>query len=351
MAKEYEFQAFGQPSLYENNERVFRVYFSEPEGGVNEETGILLFISGYGASPNSKVYKKMRNKFADENNLITLQCEYLGIKFMTSELSIKLNEFTEKELNLINLSSQNGCIGNKKVIKTFNECKSDLNDMGPIQAIDNLISIVSIIEILKNNNLRFNKNKIIIYGYSHGAYLAHLCNLFSPNLFSTIIDNSAYVYPKYLKEDSPRIIYGNIGKLRIETEYRYLINELVFDKEIYDLKKLYSQMTNRCKILAFQGLDDELYDYNEKISFIKDINNTKIELITQDKVDGVVFKSTNHGLNADFIGLFEYVNDKYELEQRNDNWGFADVEYKTSNYTYKIKNDLGVPILSYEKNK
>lgn len=30
MSKEYEFEVFGQPSFYQNSERKFRVYFSEP---------------------------------------------------------------------------------------------------------------------------------------------------------------------------------------------------------------------------------------------------------------------------------------------------------------------------------
>lgn len=135
----------------------------------------------------------MRNEFTDKYNLITAQCEYFGIEFMKSEIGIRPNEFTQEELHLINLPSENGYGSTKKIIKKFNENKDNMNDMGHIQAMDNLISIASVIEILKNNNLVFNKNKILIYGYSHGAYLAHLCNLFSQNLFSTIIDNSAYI--------------------------------------------------------------------------------------------------------------------------------------------------------------
>lgn len=351
MAIQYEFEAFGQPSLYKNSERRFKVYFSEPESGVDEKTGILLFISGYGANPTSNVYKKMRNGFADKYNLITLQCEYFGIEFMKSEIGIKSNEFTQKELQLINLPAKNGYDYTKRIIKEFDETQDNMNDMGPIQAIDNLTSIASVIEILKNNNLVFNKNKIIIYGYSHGAYLAHLCNIFSPYLISTIIDNSGYIWPEYLKFGRPRVIYGYLGQLRIETKFKYLINDIIFDKELYDLKKLYSQIKNKCRIIAFQGIEDELYDYCEKVNFIQDIDNATVELITSNDVDGFIFKSAEHGLDADFIKLFEYVNNTYELEQKNDSWGFKDVEYKTQNYTYKIKNNLGVPVLSYEKNK
>lgn len=79
----------------------------------------------------------------------------------------------------------------------LNEDKSNFNDMGPIQAIDNLTAIKIVMDILEENNLKYNKNKVVVYGHSHGAYISYLCNAFSPNLISTIIDNSAYLYPAY----------------------------------------------------------------------------------------------------------------------------------------------------------
>ncbi len=55
--------------------------------------------------------------------------------------------------------------------------------MGIMQAIDNISAVICIMEIIKDNCYKFNRNKIIIYGHSHGAYLAYLCNAFAPNLF------------------------------------------------------------------------------------------------------------------------------------------------------------------------
>ncbi|WP_157797120.1 MULTISPECIES: hypothetical protein [Clostridium] len=41
------------PSIYKPENRKLDVYFSEPECGVNDDTGILLFIDGYVASADS----------------------------------------------------------------------------------------------------------------------------------------------------------------------------------------------------------------------------------------------------------------------------------------------------------
>jgi len=49
----------------------------------------------------------------------------------------------------------------------------NFNDMGLMQAIDNIATALIIIEILKSNQLIFNSRRIMIYGHSHGAYLAY----------------------------------------------------------------------------------------------------------------------------------------------------------------------------------
>jgi hypothetical protein len=62
MAKEYDFECSAHPVL-EGIERKQHVYFSVPEE-VNEQTGFLLLIAGFGGNPLANVYKKMRKVFA-----------------------------------------------------------------------------------------------------------------------------------------------------------------------------------------------------------------------------------------------------------------------------------------------
>ena len=115
MAKDYSFTIEGQPSIYKPQSRRLQIYFSEPENGVNQETGILLFIAGFGGNANSNVYKKMRSKFADKYNLLTVQCDYFGWEFMQDATNIIFN-VSKSELehvfnvNEINMIFENGVI-------------------------------------------------------------------------------------------------------------------------------------------------------------------------------------------------------------------------------------------------
>ncbi|EYE88823.1 hypothetical protein Q428_05960 [Fervidicella metallireducens AeB] len=96
----------------------------------------------------------------------------------------------------------------------------DFNDMGIMQALDNIVATLRVMNIIYENNCEFNSKKVIIYGQSHGAYLAYLCNAFAPTLFSLIIDNSAWIYPVYLKAN--RFLFQVINNFTLSIEFEYL---------------------------------------------------------------------------------------------------------------------------------
>ena len=111
--------------------------------------GIVIFIAGFGGHSGSNVYKKMRGLFADQYNMVTVQCDYFGFEYMQKELL-------------------------KEDVDSF--C-----DMGPIQAMDNLIALKCVKDYLEEKGISYNNN-IIAYGHSHGAYLAYLMNSLMPNV-------------------------------------------------------------------------------------------------------------------------------------------------------------------------
>ena len=284
MAKEYNFEMYGQPSLYTNKERKFQIYFSEPEAGTNKETGILLFIAGFGGNANSNVYKKMRNEFADKHNLITIQCDYFGWEFMQTSQNIDLNLDREKlkgtlesekveyifqddnytsRLLEIAQNYELRLSGKEKLAETLD----NFNDMGLVQAMDNISAVIGVMEILKDNGYEFDKNKVILYGNSHGT-------------------------------------------------------------------------------------DDNLISHREKAILKKRINNFYYNEIGPGQVDHKIFKSNQHGLNADYLELFEYVAQNYDFKSKQNKKGSNEnLEYTTKKFKYKVDYSHIVPILSVEKNK
>lgn len=363
MAKEYQTSIYAHPSIYEPTERKMNLYFSEPEQGVNTETGIVLLIPGFGGNASSNVYKKMRNQFADQYNLITVQCDYFGWQFMQSDRFDKVHPlfnvndlksiFTQEDFSSVYL---NGTLHIPRLLQVgsnynvrldfradLGETLSEFNDMGIMQAIDNITAVLAVMAILDDNKLEYNKEKISIYGHSQGAYLAYLCNAFAPNLFSCILDNSAWLYPAYLRPESNRCIFYQQGKAKYSIEINYLAKTILNDQEILSLPLLYKQFENHCKIISFHGSSDNFHVPAEKENFCKLVKHCNFNLISEKEVEGEIFKSTNHGLDADFLKLFGLVYEQYGIDSNAKELLLPKVSYKTEKYEYEVTYDTGMP--------
>lgn len=322
MSKEYEFMCDGHNSIYvenylENNycNRKFKVLFNEPDMGINCETGILLLINGFGANVNSNVYKKMRDEFSDRYNLVTVQCEYFGSEFMDASMD-KINRIRVtgdeegfKEKYLQNLDINNFLVDGKLKEKTkleldvvLDETFDNFNDMGIMQAIDNITATLNVISIIYNNNYKFNTKKIMIYGQSHGAYLAYLCNGLCQNLYTHILDNSAWVYPKYILG----MRYFEFKKINeAKLIYKYLISDIFKNDKIFSIDRVYKNFKNKCKITVYHGAGDSLVSLQEKKDGIDSIENIVVNEVDCKMIDGKLFTSIEHGLGADFLKLFD----------------------------------------------
>lgn len=311
MAKEYNIQTLGQPNYYTSQLRNYSVVFALPDnveekGSVN---GIVLFIAGFGGHSESNVYKKMRNLFADKYNLVTVQCDYFGYEYMQIDL--------------------------------FEENDDSFCDMGPIQAMDNLIALKCVKDYLEEKKISYDNN-VIAYGHSHGAYLAYLMNALMPNVLTCVIDNSAWLFPQYI--DKNRFLRkecdGTVGILQFD----YLLKKIIFDRDIYNLQVMYKLFDNSTRIITFHGTADDLVSINDKLTFIADTKNTSIEVIGSARIDDI-FKSNGHGLEADFLKMFDYVMEHYKTNTDKAALSFENRMFETKYAKYSIDNSDGIPVL------
>lgn len=374
MSQQYEIQIKTLNSIYAENSgynRNLNVYFSTPQYGVNKYTGIMLYISGFGGHANSKVCKKMRSEFADEYNLITIQCDYFGYGFMqdsdqfnisTKQIQEKLKLLSDEDVKTIyrqdNLDFDRFLqkLKDKRtslVLDTnLQESRENFNDMGLMQAIDNIVSVISVMNIMYDQNIEFNAQKIILFGNSHGSYLSYLCNALAPTLFKLLIDNSAWVFPQYLCEGKDRFLITQLDKLVIYKRFSYLAKKIIKDKNILDLNNLYKQFQNKCAIVSYHGINDDLVSNIEKREFCSNIDNCIYNEISDENLNNDIFKSTVHGLGADFIKLFDNVirNLNFEFERT---WDFElqnKVELLTEKNKYIIDYTNVYPTINISRN-
>lgn len=361
MSKSYEIKIPAHPSIYEKKERDINIYFCEPEAGINTQTGILFLIAGFGGNSNSNVYKKMRSLYADKYNMITIQCDYYGYEFMQAPSNTHIDiEAMNKTFNslgfenstdlqsILDICSQNNItLKFKEILK---ETLSYHNDMGIMQAIDNLTALIAILSIIKDNGYSINQNKIVLYGHSHGSYLSYLCNALAPNICTHIIDNSSWLFPTYLKKNRYMTIYSKNPDIISQVEFEYLASKMDYDEELLNLKNLYTKFDNKCSIISFHGTTDNLISDTEKKEFCQMFDNIKFYQISSDKIDGSIFKSTDHGLGADFLKLYDYIveNNLFETKLLNRSFSLENITYETSKYKYIIDYSMDIPILTIE---
>lgn len=314
MATEYSLAINGQPYFDSEFNRKVTVFFSEPDEGINPDTGILLLISGFEGDTSSNVYKKMRLHFSDQQNLVVVQCDYFGCHFMGSKTMTAVHKKMQSMADQINEHLDRTGNLPEDIMKEDLEQYESLDDfceLGLFQALDNLKALKSVIEILTRRNLAFDYNRIIAYGFSHGAYLALFCNALLPNLFSGIIDNSGWVYPVYLYR--PRISSAEwrdnetTSHKMLYVLIHYKGRQWIDDLEIYNLRRLYSQFENHAKIISFHGENDGLVPLKEKVNFIDKVNNASLYVVKEKDIDHIIFNNTQHGMGSDFLALFHFV--------------------------------------------
>lgn len=323
MASEHSINIPAHHNIYDgSSQRELRIDFCTPEGGVDENTGFAMFVPGFGGHVDSNVYKKMRHTFSDRYNLVTIQCDYFGSKYMQMADQITIENpqilhdiLTPDEIaklaegsNFLSLLSNKNV--NVPVTAKMDESISEFNDMSYMQAIDIITAIEAVKVILNENNITYNSDRVIGYGHSHGSYLLHLSNCLAPHLFSFIIDNSAWIEPVYLTKR--RILYQKVGEATLSVKFDYMAKSVVTNKNALRLDSLYNRVLNHAQILCFQGDDDNLIDHMEKRRIIESLDYSDFILVTEDDVDHKKFGSNQHGLHADFLELFSY---SLELER------------------------------------
>ncbi|MEE3392304.1 MAG: DUF2920 family protein [Lachnospiraceae bacterium] len=324
MSSEYHFTIPGQSFWGCKEPRNFDVYISLPDDKVIEASdklpGICLVVSGFGGDARAHVYRKLRRLFSDEKDLVIVQCDYFGYEYMGKELDREVRQSAEKvrcdPLSILSEEEWQEALSDEKIIirshLTSSETPENFCEMGIFQALDCVRALKKTTELLESAGLNFDKNNIIGYGFSQGAYLLYLINAMYPDLFSLIIDNSAWFVPRYFTRyrrlfcESLTITCPDNTKRHLPLEIReyFHASDFIEDKGIYDLRTLYTQFRNRALILSYHGTLDTFISLEDKRNFLQHVNNTKLHIVSSDNIDGTVFTSARHGLGTDFIEFF-----------------------------------------------
>lgn len=188
------------------------LYVTEPEAGINEETGLLIVLDDFEGFANSYYQDtEVRPHLANRHNLLVAGVNYFGISRQGSMeirqgflhnlnriygLGITASEFGKMVSNDQVIADLATRLAKKGVINMDLRCqpivcdgKGEYQSWGLLPAIDALTAV----GYLLRNYPEIDQKKVFIMGSGYGGYIASLAAKFAPNTFAAVIDRDSYV--------------------------------------------------------------------------------------------------------------------------------------------------------------
>ena len=309
-----------------------------PDAGVNGDTGLVLFIAGYGMGMRGAYTQNLLSYLANKHNCVAASVEYFGAKFMSGadgelvphpDLFNKLAEhyglsitvwnalgFESLLGGLTNVLSQNGILDLNlecTVIRTSKE----YNSMGFLPALDGL----QIVHLL-STTLSLNKTRIFLLGTSYGGYIASLMAKLAPHSFRMVVDNSGFSSA----EDD---LGGALGwhKFRVngvgvlgKTAMHWSIDPNAanfFSQERRAIRTLLNRdhvVSNTARTYAYHAATDVIAPIARK-KCLREVYEDRLPydlvIVDEGQIDGRIFKNMSHGMGASMRGIFDISYEKF----------------------------------------
>ncbi|MGF6353353.1 hypothetical protein ABIE27_001262 [Paenibacillus sp. 4624] len=319
-------------------------YVTLPSAGVTEETGVILTIPGFGGLADSVYQSEKLNPYlAEKYKCIVVSMNYFGIyRSMETRLDNQFIGNMERIYGVpatywddISLDSDfymkvGELLERKGITALDHRCQAlmitareEYQSFGFLPALDCLTVLG---EVLRKYPLA-NKKKIIAYGSSYGGYIAMLCGKFAPDTFSVIIDNSGFSRSemKYIagrellesdfavtvnvknKSFTLPLAYNNPWTIMDETSPHYFGDS---HKQIRNLLLREHRVKSNTRYYIFHCEEDQIASVADKdkvATLLNMFNPISYKRVGKQDIDGVLFKTYAHAMNASLRKLFDHV--------------------------------------------
>lgn len=294
--------------------------------------------------------------------ILTQTCAALGISFDKCKDEQDIWVYLDDEIG--RLKREGRFQSDKKLVFTasLQPTKNEYQNFGLMQALD----ILNALCFVRKNHAQFKLKKTpktLLFGTSHGGYLALLCAKFAPWLIDGVVENSSYVSTCFLYILNKQIDYekyleltgcGNNLLVNFTTKSFWTQNKnspyffspahakirSVFDEEHLQIYASY----HKAKIISYHCINDtEIAPVSQKEAFhnaLKKLGfDNTLRIATQKDIDGKFIKNVNgHGMDMSLKTLI-----KKELppllaqEFKHENNEKREISYPSENLEYHFK--------------
>ncbi|MGE5380677.1 MAG: DUF2920 family protein [Methylocystaceae bacterium] len=318
-------------------------FVTRPSTPLNNNTGLLFTICGYGQMANEVYWLEKLNPYlADQYNCLVVNINYYGINRTTSPqvndnaFALARNAYGYNldnpslpfDTRINNFLSWVHARGIQLLDARFNEFmfleSEEYNSFGFLPALDHLMVLG---RLLKDEE--FNHQRIMVLGTSYGGYIGQLMGKFAPNTFAVIIDNSGFSRTRLgdlLTKELWK--YGNLIRLGPNNEVNVFFSHN-YPWTIYDETSPYyfsdacrcirsllhekHRLKSSTRYYVFHSVCDNdiapIADKDKVVEQLKRYNSIFYKRVTAEDIDGRLFKNLEHGMDASLKGIFNYVAD------------------------------------------
>ena len=301
--------------------------------------GVAFYIPGFGDDNNADYVTKLRRTISENHNLACVTVDYHCIQARIDQgAGLKIDSKSEEKLALycalynvpfnrenimpalVALDAQ--IPGPTELRMTILPPDDEYQNFGVLQALDHLCVLNDLIDA----DLPIDWNNVILIGSSHGGYIAHLMAKFAPNSINAIIDNSSYtraplnylgLYPEAGMSTEKFLLAGSVQSPwqfadRSKPGYYglppQLIRETAFPPHLAEMQK---QSERLPRYFCFNSIEDAVSPIHEKrlqTHYLKAIGcEVALKEVTAADIDGQVFKTLDHGLDASMKRLCQMI--------------------------------------------
>lgn len=310
-----------------------------PDDGINVDTGLFQFLVGYGMEPCGSYVRSLLTYVANRYNCVAVSPDYFGANLWAPgkckwvphpEFFLNLKRYhgldvsAPKGFDTRELADRLAKVLSGRGVKSLHPAclllgvTSEYHSMGVLPALDGLRLAHHLID-----EFALNKRRLFLLGTSYGGYVANLMTKFAPRTFRMVVDNSGFSSA----EDDIWNVYGqskwHFGNgFTINTQMIAAFSEeptatSYFSpsrKNIRTLLDASQIFTGSARLYGYHPMFDAVAPTAAKQQ-LREVFAGKIpyelEIIDETMLDGRVFKSLAHGMNASMRGLFDRSYEKF----------------------------------------
>lgn len=300
-----------------------------PPEGVGADTGLILFIHGFGSDYNDSYGNNLGPFLAKTYNCLVARVDYFGSCchcggrwVPTADFFVKLHQRFGLPASVLTAGSIDNMVvaaleslhqrGIREVPEDALFLQTmEYNSFGILPALDHLQVLHDLLR-----SFPIDRRRLFVLGTSYGGYIALLLNKLAPRTFRLIVDNSGFSS----SEDSPASVYGfgstQFHGVRIITKNvhgfspsrdnaHFFAPAFAQIRELRDASHYFPSST---AIHCFHSRKDTVALAERKrqlVETLQPVRHCRLTLVDEPDLDGRTFKTLDHGMQASMRGVFD----------------------------------------------